>query len=92
MDDKIELESEKREPVSINFVDDGILWLINRVIFHPRGFALGVREDGEGNLIDWQLLGNGKEVWVMGGDLESEDRKFEAAEAVFAKAAARRSE
>lgn len=49
----------------------GLLWLINRVVFHPRGFALGlVRVDGE--YVGWRLLGDGSEVWKFDGDEDDE--------------------
>jgi hypothetical protein len=54
----------------------GLLWLINRVVFHPRGFALGlVRRDGE--FIGWQLFGDGREVWAMA---PPEDDEFQRAQ------------
>lgn len=57
----------------------GLLWLINRVVFHPRGFALGlVRKDGE--VVGWRLLGDGSEVWHFNDD---EDAIFAAAEATL---------
>jgi hypothetical protein len=60
--------------------DAGLLWLINRVVFHPRGFALAlVCADGEA--VGWRLLGNGREVWSMGS--ENEDDVFSRAEATL---------
>lgn len=56
----------------------GLLWLINRVVFHPRGFALGLHHDHAGNPYGWSLLGDGTEVWAFESD---EDTKFEAAQA-----------
>lgn len=57
----------------------GLLWLINRVVFHPRGWALGlVRKDGL--VVGWRLLGNGREVWQFDGD---EDELFAAAVATL---------
>lgn len=46
--------------------DTGLLWLINRVVFHPRGFALGITHDADGNATGWTLLGDGSEAWIMG--------------------------
>lgn len=38
---------------------DGLLWLVNRTVFHPRGYALGLDvEKGR-----WFLLGDGSEPW-----------------------------
>ena len=48
----------------------GLLWLINRVVFHPRGFALGVVKIG-GEVVGWRLLGDGREPW--GFDLPEDD-------------------
>lgn len=48
------------------------------VVFHPRGFALGLHHDHAGNPHGWSLLGDGTEVWAFESD---EDAKFEAAQA-----------
>jgi hypothetical protein len=47
--------------------DSGLLWLINRVVFHPRGFALALVRDGagDGGVVGWRLLGDGTEAWSM---------------------------
>lgn len=34
----------------------GLLWLINRTTFHPRGFALSLHTDDQGNVTGWTLL------------------------------------
>lgn len=40
-------------------IDDGLLWLVNRCVFHPRGYALAFfPESGT-----WMLLGDGSEPW-----------------------------
>lgn len=53
--------------------ETGLLWLINRTVFHPRGFALAlVRREGE--IIGWRLLGDGSEVWSMAGPEDDEYR------------------
>lgn len=57
--------------VPVDLVSSGLLWLINRVVFHPRGFALGVDDRGA-----FRVLGDGTEVWQFEGD---EDAKFLAA-------------
>lgn len=55
-------ESDIR-PMS-TFRENGMLWYINKVAFHPRGFALGVEVDrDDGTIKGWTILGNGKEVW-----------------------------
>jgi hypothetical protein len=51
------------------FRDEGLLWLINTSVFHPRGYALAFVYDDEDtefkNPIGWQLVGDGSEPWVM---------------------------
>ncbi|MGH3549440.1 MAG: hypothetical protein ACRDQU_15305 [Pseudonocardiaceae bacterium] len=49
-------------PVDIQ--GDGLLWLINRSVFHPRGYALAYDPESRG----FYLLGDGMEPWVFGGD------------------------
>lgn len=51
------------KPVVVNLQDDGILWAINRTLFHPRGFALAVIPDGKGGAVGFQLLGDGLVPW-----------------------------
>lgn len=34
----------------------GLLWLINRAVFHPRGVALAIRETSEGEVTGWGLV------------------------------------
>lgn len=61
-----------------DFRAKGLLWLINRVVFHPRGRALALVLDDHGNAMGWQLYGTGKEVWAY--DHEEEKSLFLAAE------------
>lgn len=68
--------------VPVEWHADGILWLVNRVVFHPRGFALGVQPDGQ--LV---LYGDGTELWAFGMIAPSEDALFAAAQAALARAA-----
>lgn len=50
--------------------DSGLLWLFNRVVFHPRGYALALHFEGEfpelGECTSWSLLGDGSEPWSFG--------------------------
>lgn len=50
--------------------DTGLLWLLNRVVFHPRGFALALHYTGKfpdmGECVGWSLHGDGSEPWSMG--------------------------
>lgn len=65
---------------------EGLLWLINTTVFHPRGYALGLvyeNDDPEnlGACLGWELMGDGSESWQFGCDEESQarvDRAFRA--------------
>lgn len=54
--------------------DTGLLWLINRVVFHPRGYALGLSFAPDPNhplpsggvVTGWILYGDGTAPWSMG--------------------------
>lgn len=65
-------------------ISSGMLWLINRVALHPRGFALAIHIDDDKKAVGWSILGHGKEVWTM--PESSEDEKFAAIEATLAQA------
>ncbi|MFJ6440257.1 hypothetical protein [Streptomyces sp. NPDC091649] len=39
----------------IELSESGLLWLINRTVFHPRGLALGLYQEGR-EIRGWQLL------------------------------------
>lgn len=81
----------------------GVLWYLNRVAFHPRGYALAftyppdadreavVRGDVEPT--GWTLLGDGAEPWTFGELPDGEpidDTLFARFEALLARSAARR--
>ncbi|WP_371579464.1 hypothetical protein [Streptomyces sp. NBC_01314] len=36
--------------------ESGLLWLINRIAFHPRGLALALNQEEGGDITGWQLL------------------------------------
>ncbi len=63
------------------FRENGLLWYINRVAFHPRGFALGVDVSEDGNIIGWTILGDGHEVWTFSN--EDDDDNFAKIEYLF---------
>jgi hypothetical protein len=55
---------------AVDLQKDSLLWLINRVVFHPRGYALAYdTETG-----DFSLLGNGSEPWTYSGNGADEAR------------------
>lgn len=75
--------------------DEGLLWLMNRVVFHPRGYALAFHFDGDANngapATGWSLLGDGSEPWSMGDatpdqrveGYKTEDELFAAVKALL---------
>lgn len=57
----------------VDLREDGILWMLNTTVFHPRGLALAV---SDGHLY---LTGDGDEVWVFEEDVaESSFESFNA--------------
>lgn len=58
--------------------DSGVLWAINRVLFHPRGYALTLVFNEEGAATGWYIQGLGKEVWSF--DERTDDERFAAFE------------
>ena len=67
------------------FRDEGLLWLINTSVFHPRGYAIAfVYEDDDTefkNPTGWQIVGDGSEPWVMGDHIG--DKQFLSVEKLF---------
>lgn len=60
--------------------ESGLLWLINRVVFHPRGWALALVQH-DFTIVGWHLLGDGTEVWRYDG---GEDDLFARAQVTLA--------
>lgn len=58
--------------------DTGLLWLINRTTFHPRGFALALVVDEHGAAIGWEILGNGVDPYQYASDEAVRFRQAEA--------------
>lgn len=58
-----------------DFRDEGLLWAINRVLFHPRGYAVAFVYEDDGKVAGWQLLGDGSEVWKF--EDKTDDGGFE---------------
>jgi hypothetical protein len=57
--------------IPVDLTKDGLLWLINRQVFFPRGYALGYDPESAG----FFLLGNGSEPFTTGGD-GSDEREY----------------
>lgn len=73
--------SEQRRMLPLaDLHETGMLWLINKVVFHPRGFALAMVIQ-EGEFAHWVLLGDGSEPWQFESD--TDDEQFALAEATF---------
>lgn len=66
--------------MKVDLHEEGLLWLINRVVFHPRGFALAHTPGTD----EWELQGDGKQPWAF--KVEDDDMCFVRAEAVLARA------
>lgn len=63
--------------------DSGLLWLINRVALHPRGYALAFHYDDDGDFIGWSLMGDGTEPWAFDHEMELEGRFMQRVEQLF---------
>lgn len=65
----------------------GMLWLINRTVFHPHGLALALVSGTDGDIVGWQLMGDGTQpCWFAP---EDEAALFTAAQATLAAAQGR---
>ncbi len=64
--------------------ESGLVWLINRAVFHPRGFSFAVHMDREGKCMGWSVDGDGTEPWSYDRTLaKAEEERFRAVEAFF---------
>lgn len=52
--------------------DSGLLWLINRTVFHPHGFALALVAGEDGSIAGWQLTGDGTEPVWFAAEIEAD--------------------
>ena len=66
--------------IPVDLRSDGLLWLINVALLHPRGFALAVDSETGG----LSLLGNGSEPWRFVAEIG--DAEFVAVERLLARA------
>jgi hypothetical protein len=71
--------NEELQPLS-ELRGSGLLWLINRVVFHPRGLALALFQEEGGEITGWQLLaaGEGEPFSFTNRDDETGYRRAEA--------------
>jgi hypothetical protein len=67
--------AEGVQPIS-TLQESGLLWLINRVVFHPRGFSLALHFNENGNCLGWWLMGDGSELWTFGDGSEIDENEL----------------
>ena len=60
--------TDPRATRPVDLQADGLLWLINREVFHPRGYALGYDPEER----TFVLMGDGTEPFVYPGDGSAE--------------------
>lgn len=65
--------SEEAKARLKKFHDDGLVWLVNTAVLHPRGLALAVHLDESGEAVGLSIVGEGDEPWVFGEDQVDED-------------------
>lgn len=54
----------------------GLLWLINRQVFHPLGFALALHTDNLGRAVSWSLQGDGVAPMNFPDGMETDSRRL----------------
>lgn len=54
------------------FRQEGLVWLANAAIFHPRGYALTVHLDDDGEPYGLSVQGDGLEPWHYGAPVDVE--------------------
>lgn len=75
--------AETRQVLPFSALSDaGLLWFVNAAAFHPRGVALTISYDGEGNAIGWYLQGGDDEPWHF-EDSPEIDERYRAANATI---------
>lgn len=76
-------KSTIRPPLlQVDLRKDGLLWLINRTVFHPRGYALAIDPEADNA---FYLMGDGSEPWRYDLGEGGERAHFRAVEAVLAR-------
>lgn len=73
-------ESAQREALRA-FRDDGLLWLVNTAILHPRGFALGVQVDENDEPVGLAVAQHTDDYWhFQPGEFDDVFSNYEHAE------------
>lgn len=78
----LQLHPEARERLR-QFQGDGLIWLVNAAVLHPRGLALAIHLDDDGEPLGLSVVGDGSEPWCFGPPEELGDvvERFTRAEA-----------
>jgi hypothetical protein len=64
------------------FHQDGLLWLVNTALLHPRGWALTIHLDASGEPTGLGVQGDGVEPWIFApGENADVLQRYEQAEA-----------
>lgn len=64
------------------FHAEGLLYLVNTSVLHPRGFALTLHADDDGNPIGLSVQGDGTEPWCFGDELGNVVERYHVAERI----------
>lgn len=64
------------------FRDEGLLWMVNTAILHPRGFALGIQIDDDGEPVGLTIAQHTDDYWYFQpGEFDDVFANYEIAEA-----------
>jgi len=67
----VDSKHEKEQAALHQFWSEGMVFLANLAVFHPRGFALTVHVDDDGRATRLSVQGDGYEPWVFArGDVD----------------------
>lgn len=78
-------DGETPPSVPVDVIDDGLLWLVNAAVFHPRGFALAFDPETR----EFSLMGDGSERWTYDESTQMQsalDARFDAVERLMGRA------
>ncbi len=55
--------------LEMGFEDSSVLWMINKEVFHPRGYCLALIRLGD-EIVGWSIYGDGVEPWSFSDELD----------------------
>lgn len=74
------LTDEQRELMK-RFHEEGLIWLVNTALLHPRGWALTIHLDNNGEPVGLSIQGDGLEPWAFApGEQADILQRYEEAE------------